>query len=199
MGAGVPTPSTTTRTNALINTTAPAAIRTAPTTRSGVTAQNGRGCRTRQPVSHQGTSPATTPGASAKKTTLPTAAAVLRIRPSSATPQGPTAVPLHQPPPLIALTAERRATLNVDPGLHRWSSRPPDPTVLPRSLQPDASGPARERYVGHGVGARLPVGGSARKGLVIIPASAAISARGGKHSQVGHRENTAHGQVGRRR
>ncbi len=41
-------------------------------TRSG--SQYGNRSRTSQPVSHQGTSPATTPGTSTRKTKLPTAA-----------------------------------------------------------------------------------------------------------------------------
>lgn len=46
-------------------------------------AQDGCGCRTCQPVSHQGTRPATTPGASTKNAALPAAAVGLRMARSS--------------------------------------------------------------------------------------------------------------------
>jgi hypothetical protein len=89
-GAGVPEPSATKRTNACTSTTTPAASSTAPATRSGTQAQDGCGWRTRQPVSHQGTRPATTPGASTKNTTLTAAAAGLRMVSSSSQDAGPT-------------------------------------------------------------------------------------------------------------
>src|SRR6266496_1457444 len=77
-GAGVPAPSATNRTKAVTSTATPAAMRTPPATRSGAQAHHGRGWRTRQPVSHQGSRPATTPGASTKKTAVPAAAIGLR-------------------------------------------------------------------------------------------------------------------------
>src|SRR5262245_45416820 len=51
----------------------------APASRSGH--QVDQGAAGRHPVSHHGTNPATTPGASAKKTADPAAAAVLRTTP----------------------------------------------------------------------------------------------------------------------
>ena len=69
-------PSITNRANALTRTAAAQIVSTAPITRTG--SQNGSGVSNRQPVSHQGTTPATTPGASAKKIPLPAAAAQRR-------------------------------------------------------------------------------------------------------------------------
>lgn len=71
IGAGVPRPCVTKTSKAQRIVVTPAMIRRVPATRSdseGV-------CRACQPVSHHGTSPATTPGASAKNPALPSAAA----------------------------------------------------------------------------------------------------------------------------
>ena len=56
---------------------APVTSMTSPVTRT--VAQWVSGPRTRQPVSHQGTRPATTPGAIAKNSALPAAAVDLRM------------------------------------------------------------------------------------------------------------------------
>src|SRR5262249_19071575 len=73
-GAGVPSPSTTNRANADTSMAVPATTSTAPSTRSGTRWDSGApGC---QPVISHGTSPTMVPGARAKKTALPAAAAV---------------------------------------------------------------------------------------------------------------------------
>src|SRR5215472_15222792 len=69
-GAGVPRPSTANCANDPISVTAPAAVTTPPMTRTGT----GMATPARQPVSHQGTSPATTPGAITRKPALPATA-----------------------------------------------------------------------------------------------------------------------------
>ena len=74
-GAGVPRPSTAKCANDQISTAAPAAISTPPVTWTG-TGQAAPAC---QPVSHHGTRPATTPGASTRKAALPATAAFVRI------------------------------------------------------------------------------------------------------------------------
>jgi hypothetical protein len=76
----VPTPSATKRANACTSTPAPATSSTTPATRNG-SHHPGRSVAS-QPVSHQGTTPATTPGASAKNTALPTAAPALPMGPA---------------------------------------------------------------------------------------------------------------------
>src|SRR3954469_13619017 len=68
-GAGVPTPSMTNRTNACSKTTTPGTRITYPTT-----AMISGGPATPPPVSPQGTSPATTPGSTTRKSRLPAAA-----------------------------------------------------------------------------------------------------------------------------
>ncbi|GAA3842739.1 hypothetical protein GCM10023083_86950 [Streptomyces phyllanthi] len=83
-GAGVPSPSTTNRTNADDSTTAPATSGTIPSPRKG-----GHQSPARHPVSHHGTSTATVPGTHARNTELPTAAADLRIPPPWAPYGGP--------------------------------------------------------------------------------------------------------------
>src|SRR5262245_7139416 len=78
-GAGVPSPSTTNRANADTSTAVPATTSTAPSTRRGRRWDSGApGC---QSVISHGTSPAMVPGARAKKTALPVAAALLRMAP----------------------------------------------------------------------------------------------------------------------
>src|SRR6516164_5123945 len=73
-GAGVPSPSTTNRANADTSMAVPATTSTAPSTRSGTRWDSGApGC---QSVISHGTSPTMVPGARAKKTALPAAAAV---------------------------------------------------------------------------------------------------------------------------
>jgi len=59
----------TNRANALIRAGPAAIVSNAPSTRRG----NGKAAN-RQPVSHHGSRPATTPGATAKKSALPAAA-----------------------------------------------------------------------------------------------------------------------------
>src|SRR5690242_468661 len=71
-GAGVPRPSATNRAKAWTSTIAPRMSRISPATRTG--AHPASDPRTCHRVSHQGTRPATTPGATAKNSTLPTAA-----------------------------------------------------------------------------------------------------------------------------
>jgi len=61
-----------------MSTAAPAPASTAPATRTGA----GYGLPVRQPVSHQGTSPVTTPGAITRNTAVPAAAVILRIGPT---------------------------------------------------------------------------------------------------------------------
>ena len=68
-GAGVPMPSITKRAKACNSTATPAAMSSAPANRSPI-----HGSADRQPVISQGTSPATTPGATRRNTTLPSAA-----------------------------------------------------------------------------------------------------------------------------
>src|SRR6185312_6585035 len=77
-GAGVPRPSATNRAKAWTRTIAPRMSMISPATRTG--AQWASGPRTCHRVSHQGTTPATTPGAAAKNSVLPTAAAGLRMQ-----------------------------------------------------------------------------------------------------------------------
>src|SRR5262245_44519935 len=73
-GAGVPSPSTTNRANADTSMAVPATTSTAPSTRSGKRCDSGApGC---QSVISHGMSPTMVPGARAKKTALPAAAAV---------------------------------------------------------------------------------------------------------------------------
>src|SRR5262245_6374872 len=76
-GEGVPSPSMTNRAKAWTRTNAPRTRRITPPTRRA--AQWASGPRTCQCVSHQGTRPATTPGATAKNSALPAAAVGLRI------------------------------------------------------------------------------------------------------------------------
>src|SRR5690348_634920 len=64
---------------AATRTAAPAAIITTPATRTGT----GHELPACQPVSHHGTSPATTPGATTRNTTLPATAVSFRIGPPS--------------------------------------------------------------------------------------------------------------------
>src|SRR5690349_13367469 len=75
-GAGVPRPSATNRAKAWTRTIAPRMSMISPATRTG--AQWASGPRTCHRVSHQGTTPATTPGAAAKNSALPAAAVGLR-------------------------------------------------------------------------------------------------------------------------
>src|SRR5262249_40997426 len=75
-GAGVPRPSVANCVNDPSSAAAPAAISTPPANRTGT----GHAAPCCQPVSHQGTSPATTPGATTRKPALPAmAAAFVRI------------------------------------------------------------------------------------------------------------------------
>ena len=76
-GAGVPRPSTTKRTKACPTTTRPAMSSRPPHRRRG--SQKGSGVRRCQPVSSHGMTPLTVPGASRKKTALPTMALERRI------------------------------------------------------------------------------------------------------------------------
>src|SRR5215813_2482193 len=76
-GAGVPMPSVTNRANAWRSTAVPQMIRSAPNARNG--SQGANGSQSRQRVSHQGTTPATKPGARTKKIKLPNAATALRM------------------------------------------------------------------------------------------------------------------------
>src|SRR6516165_2583487 len=92
-GAGVPRPSSANCANDPSSVAAPAAISSPPATRTGT----GHPPPCCQPVSHQGTSPATTPGATTRKPALPAmAAAFVRIgaRPKlSCKPRWPAAHP----------------------------------------------------------------------------------------------------------
>src|SRR5262245_36054170 len=79
-GAGVPLPWTANCANAVRSATAPTPVSTAPVIRTG-TGQPAPGCH---PVSHQGTRPATTPGAITRKAALPAVAVIFRIGPRPA-------------------------------------------------------------------------------------------------------------------
>src|SRR5262245_53900570 len=74
-GAGVPRPSRTKRTNALTRRGRATTRSTAPSTRTGAAI----GWLSHR-VNHHGTSPTTTPGASAKKSALPSAARRRRMQ-----------------------------------------------------------------------------------------------------------------------
>src|SRR5947209_8233224 len=77
MGAGVPRPWTANRRNESSNPTAPAASRTNPAARTS--GEPGSGARVCQRVIHHGTSPATVPGATTRKTAEPMTATALLL------------------------------------------------------------------------------------------------------------------------
>src|SRR3954453_7053034 len=97
VGAGVPRPSKTKRPNACRRTPVPRTIRAAPRTTTAVA-----GFVERQPVSSHGTRPATTPGATSRNRTLPSAGGIpvtaastrpqLDDRDDALRPSGPLAV-----------------------------------------------------------------------------------------------------------